>query len=552
MMVGFAQRVVLSSGWTRRAIACLAGACGALAMAPVDVFPALVIPMAVAVWLIDGCAYAESGGALSTRSVLASLRAAAVTGWWWGFGYGVAGLWWLGSAFLVEPDKFAWLLPFGVFGLPAYLALYAAFGFALARLCWTSGPARLLVLAVSLTVSEWLRGTLLTGFPWNEFGMALGGNLVLAQAASVIGVHGLTLLAILLAAAPATLVDDVVGSRLRRMLPTLAALGVLGLLAGFGVLRLGEADSGNVPGVKLRIMQPNIAADAEFSYANKDAILQHYLTLSDRATSPTTTGLADVTHLIWPESAFPFILSRDAIALATIGAALPPTTTLITGAARLEPGPTDASGHKTALYYNAIQVVADGGSVVDSYDKVHLVPFGEFLPLEPVLQAIGITHFVHVPGGFQAGAGRRLMTVPGLPPVAAIVCYEAIFSGEVVPDAPGTPASRPGLLLNVTNDSWFGHTAGPYQHLAQARLRAIEEGLPLVRAATTGISAIIDARGRTVAALPVGVEAVLDGSLPRALEATPFGRFGNAIPLGLLIAGGMGVAVLAALRRVKN
>ena len=515
-------------------------------MAPVDAFAALIIPLSLSVWLIDGCAEAESGGVLSGRSLARSLLAAADAGWWFGFGYFVAGLWWLGSAFLAEADRFAWALPLGVLGLPAYLALYTGLGFALARLLWTPGPVRILVLATGLTGAEWLRGMLLTGFPWNEFGMALGGNLVLGQAAGLIGLHGLTLLAIVMAAAPATLADGG-GRPSARFAPSLAAAVLLIALAGYGGFRLTRAAPEDVAGVRLRVVQPNTTIDSDFSYANKEQIVRHYLELSDRATSPETPGLSGVTHLIWPESAFPFIVSRDAEALSTIGAALTPGTMLVTGAARLERGPNDAHGRPLPLYYNAIQVIASGGSIVGSYDKVHLVPFGEFLPLERLLTTLGVTRFVDVPGGFQAGAGRRPLTVPGLPPVAAIVCYEAIFSGEVVPREVRTGPDRPGLLLNVTNDAWFGSTPGPAQHFAQARLRAIEEGLPLVRSASTGISAIVDPYGRVRAALPIGAENVIDGALPGALPPPLFARFGNMVPLCLLLISLVGALVLRGL-----
>ena len=520
-------------------------------MAPVNVFPALVIPMTAAVWLIDGSARAESGGILSGRALRASVASAASAGWWWGFGYFVAGLWWLGSAFLVEPDKFVWLMPLGVLGLPAYLAIFPALGFAVARLVWPNAPGRVLVLAACLAGAEWLRGTLLTGFPWNEFGMALGGNLVLGQAASLIGVHGLTLVAVLLGASPAALGDPrQPGALVQPWAPLATAAIALALLAGFGAWRLATPPPGDVAGVKLRIVQPNATIDQDFSYAHKDAILQHYLTLSDRATSPTRRGLSDVTHLIWPESPFPFVLSREPDALAAIGAALPEHATLITGAARLDGGPPDTTGHPTPLYFNAVQVLASGGTIVDSYDKVHLVPFGEFLPLGPVLRGLGLRNFVEIPGGFEAGRFRRLLHVPGLPPVAPIVCYEAIFSGEVVPSLDRSGGERPGLLLNVTNDSWFGFTAGPYQHLAHARLRSIEQGLPLVRAASTGISAVVDSYGRIVASLPLGAETVLDTTLPAALPPPVFARYGNLVPLSLgLLSLGLGLAGSRALRQ---
>jgi apolipoprotein N-acyltransferase len=519
----FAHATILSEGWRRRAIGFGAGALGALAMAPFNLLPAMAVSLSLAVWLIDGTASAQEGG----RGALAqSLRRAFADGWWWGFGYFVAGLWWIGEAFLVEPDKFAWALPLGVLGLPAGLALFPALGFALARALWSPRGVRVLALAAGLTASEWLRGVVLTGFPWNLPGMALGGHLVLAQAASAVGVYGLTLIAIAICAAPATLADP--GRRRIATAPIAWALAAFAALLGFGALRLAAEPPKPVAGVRLRIMQPDLPQDAKFRPENGAAILQRYLDLSDRATSPERMGVGDVTHLIWPESAFPFILARDAGALARIGASLKGSTQLVTGAAR-----AGGSGD----YYNAIQVVAPSGQILDSVDKVHLVPFGEYLPFERQLRALKITQFVHIPGGFTAGPRRRALNVPGLPPVAPLVCYEAIFPGEVLPD-PAAGGARPGVLLNVSNDAWFGRSVGPWQHFSQARLRAIEEGLPMVRAANSGVSAVIDPYGRVLASLGVGVADVIDAPLPQALPPTAFSRLGQtpALALGLMFA----------------
>jgi apolipoprotein N-acyltransferase len=529
--LALSQSVTLSHGWTRHAAAFFGGAVGALAMAPFNIFPALIITLTTAVWLLDGAAEADQAG---RHRLVGSIRVAAFDGWWLGFGYFVAGLWWLGDAFLVEADRFAWALPLGVLGLPALLALFTAFGFAVARLVWVPGPARILALALGLGVAEWLRGHLFTGFPWNLLGMALGGNLVLAQAASLVGVYGLTLVAVAVFAAPATLVDGTPGQRSRW--PIFAAGAALAALALFGALRLGfGADPGSVAGIKLRIMQPNLSQDAKFRPEYRDAVLDRYLTLSDRATSPQTMGLIDVTHLVWPESAFPFILGRDAQALSRIGSSLPPRTTLVTGAARTEsPGVGPAA--RNAPVYNSVQVVASGGTIIDSSDKAHLVPFGEYLPFSALLNGLGLRQFVSIPGGFEPGGRRKALNVPGLPLVAPLICYEAIFSAEVMPQiGPPGPEKRPGLLLNVTNDGWFGRYAGPHQHFAQARLRSIEEGLPLVRAANTGISAIVDAYGRVLSELPVGVDGVLDGNLPSRLEPTVFARCGNLPAFGIFM-----------------
>ena len=533
--MSFADPILLSWGWRRRAIAFFAGAAGALSLAPISFFPALFITMSISVWLIDGSVQAGKGSRFHGISFTQSARAAAIDGWFVGFGYFLAGLWWLGSAFLVEADKFAWAIPFAVAGLPAVLACFTAAGFALARLMWSTGAGRIFALAAGLGSVEWARGYVATGFPWNSFGMALGSHAILAQPAALIGLYGLTFLSIVIFAAPACLADMRRDGRRAFGMP-IFGLAVLGVIAAGGSLRLWSASSETVPGVKLRLMQPNLPQDAKFRSDNKDAILQHYLSLSDRATSPETMGVSDVTHLIWPESAFPFLLSRDAGTLARLGAFLSPSTLLITGAARAEE-PLRAQrlmGEMDLNYYNSVQVLNPSGEIIATYDKAHLVPFGEYVPFAYVLEQLGVRHLVHIPGGFEAASHRQLLDIAGLPLTSALVCYEAIFPGEAVPDH----AQRPGLLLNVTNDGWFGATFGPYQHFTQARLRAIEEGLPLVRVANTGISAVVDGYGRIWRELPLNVEGVIDSQLPRALPPTPFSNnalLGPLILLGLCL-----------------
>ncbi|WP_114944173.1 apolipoprotein N-acyltransferase [Microvirga calopogonii] len=519
-------RDALARGWRRWLTAFAAGAVGALAMPPFGILPALVLSLVPAVWLLDGTV--KDG-----PSRWAPFMSAALLGWFWGFGYFVAGLWWLGAAFLVEADQFAWAMPFGVLGLPALLAFFPAFGFALSRPFWLPDAWRIIALAFGLTISEWLRGHLFTGFPWNNPGMALGQNLWLMQSASLAGLYGLTFLSIAICAAPAVLLTGRTG-RARWTAPILAATLLLGL-AAFGAWRVPSEASALVEDVRLRIMQPNLPQDAKFNPRNRDAIMRRYLTLS---ASPGRDGKAAApTHIVWPESAFPFLLHRDPASLAQIAALLGPGSTLITGAARMDdPLPGEAVGK----FYNAIQVIDEKGTILGAYDKVHLVPFGEYVPkfLDALIRAAGLRQFVHIPGGFEPSEKRATLSIPGLPPVAATICYEAIFPGEIV--AEGT---RPNLILNVTNDAWFGQTPGPYQHFAQARLRAVEEGLPLVRAANTGISAVIDPFGRIIDNLPLGVEGVLDTSLPVAEPLTLYRRVGRfsltatlAICLILLIA----------------
>ena len=517
-MQALAHRVILAHGTARVLVILAAGAVGALAMPPVGFWPALALSLSVAVWIVDGCA----AGDRFRR--LAAIRRAAFAGWLWGFGYFVGGLWWIGAAFLVEADVFAWLMPFGILGLPAILALFPALGFGIARALWSPGPARILALALGLAASEWLRGHLFTGFPWNALGMALGQGAWLMQSASVFGQHGLTLLAVAILAAPATLGTGAT-PRGRWAVPALALLGVASL-AGLGALRLAGAEQAFVPGVNIRMMQPNLDQAAKFGGEEGGAILQRYLDLSARGASPERPGLEGITHLVWPESAFPFLLHREPVALSRIADALPAGAVLITGAARSERS-TDGG----IRYYNSIQVVGSDGGIAASYDKVHLVPFGEYVPafLDSGLRALGLRQFVTIPGGFTPGDHRGSLAVPGVGPVAASVCYEAIFPDEIMPAG----SARPAAIVNVTNDGWFGATAGPHQHFAQARLRAVERGLPLVRAANTGISAIVDPYGRVSALLSLGQEGSADGRLPVALSGTIFDRAGNSIFLAM-------------------
>jgi apolipoprotein N-acyltransferase len=508
--------IILAWGWKRAAIALVAGALSALAMAPFNAWPILFLTLPVAVWQIDGA------GAGRWRGV----PAAALTGWWFGLGYFVPGLYWIGYAFLVDASTFAWLLPFAILGLPAYLALFMALGFALARLFWTRDASRVIALAASLTMSEWLRGHALTGFPWNTLGYALSEPLALAQTASLIGLWGLTFIAVAVFASPAVLIDGTSRGRKPWVAPALALVLLLAMMT-FGAIRLSRQPTVMLANTRLRIMQPNLQQDAKFNYSAKAEVMKKYLTLSDRASGPQSTGVRDVNILIWPESAFPFFLTREAEAMAQIADLLPKGTVLVTGSVR---APDVPPGTRITRAYNSIYVIDHDGNVLSVYDKLHLVPFGEFLPLQDWMEKVGLEQLTRVQGGFIPGTRRRSMEVPNAPRMLPLICYEAIFPGHVV-----ERNDRPGWIVNLTNDGWFGISTGPYQHLQQARMRAIEQGLPLVRAANTGISAVIDPLGRIVARLGLGLEGVLDSGLPAAIPPTPYARAGD-IPAVIILA----------------
>ena len=516
--------IVLSWGWRRRLIAFAAGAVSALALAPFNAWPVLFLTFPTLVWLIDGAGVGRWGG----------VAAAAAIGWWFGFGYFLAGLYWIGYAFLVDAPTFGWLLPIAVIGLPAVLAVYTALGVALARLLWTRGAPRILALGAALTVAEWLRGHLFTGFPWNAFGYALTAPLALAQAAALCGIWGLTFIAVVVFSSPATLTDDRSETR-RPWLPLALGIVILAGLGGFGAWRLSRTPIRLVDGVHLRIMQPNLQQDVRFNYSAKQQVMNRYVALSSRAADPQSHGMGDTTQLIWPESPFPFFLTREADALAQIAHLLAPDSVLITGAIRL----ADPDNPAQSGVYNSIYVIDHTGSIAAVYDKVHLVPFGEYLPFEHILERLGLEELTEQRGGFLAGDRHRLIAVPGAPAALPLICYEAIFPAEIMP-----PGKRPGWIVNVTNDGWFGISTGPYQHFQQARVSAIELGLPLARAANTGISAVVDPLGRIINSLPLGAEGVLDAPLPQAISAPPFVRVGDTPAVVMCL-----IALIAVVRR---
>jgi apolipoprotein N-acyltransferase len=517
--------IVLAWGWRRWLIAFAAGALSAFAMAPFNAWPILLLTFPTLVWLIDGSGVGHFGG----------VTAAAAAGWWFGFGYFVAGLYWIGFAFLVDAPTFGWLLPFAVLGLPAMLAIFTALGVAIARVLWMRGALRILVLGVSLTATEWLRGHVFTGFPWNTFGYALTSPLALAQSASLVGIWGLTFIAIVVFASPAALADDRAETP-RPWLPLALSVALLVALGSYGLQRLHRMPTRLVDKVRVRIMQPNLQQDVRFNYAAKQDVMKRYLALSEKTAGANSPGLRDATILVWPESPFPFFLTREADALEQITQMLPPNTVLMTGAIRLAE-PIDPANPRA---YNSIYVIDHAGTIMSLYDKVHLVPFGEYLPFERFLEGLGLQELTKQRGGFLAGDRRRLIQIPGAPAALPLICYEIVFPGDVTPQG-----DRPGWIVNVTNDGWFGvRSSGPYQHFQQARVRAIEEGLPLVRAANTGISAVVDPLGRIINALPLGSEGAIDSPLPRAIRPPLYARVGDA-PAAIAVA----IAFIVVVRR---
>jgi apolipoprotein N-acyltransferase len=369
-----------------------------------------------------------------------------------------------------------------------------------------------------------LRGVLFTGFPWNLLGTVWAFGALPLQAAAWIGVHGLSLATVLLALAP-------LGGRRG----WLAGGAALVLFAGFGLLRLWPIEPEPHP-VALVLVQGNVAQETKWREETRWPIFRRYIELSHQGVRLAQQEAPESRVLVvWPETASPFLLASDAEAARLASQPLPPGGLLVAGTVRAQFG----EGRRLERVWNSMVALDAEGTVLDAVDKGHLVPFGEYMPLRGLLPV----RFVHSAVDFTAGPARRAVALPGLPSFTGLICYEVIFPGAVTPEL-----ERPGFLLNITNDAWFGISAGPWQHLAAARLRAVEEGLPLVRAAQTGISAVLDARGRWVAGMGLAETGVVVAPLPRAGAATPFARAGLAIPLALLAF----LCVLAGLGSVRG
>ncbi|MGH6895260.1 MAG: apolipoprotein N-acyltransferase [Geminicoccaceae bacterium] len=499
-----------------RTSALVLGALAALTLPPFHLYPLLL----AFAGLVDLLRRTERG------------HQALVLGWCFGFAHFLLGLYWIGIAFFTDAERF------GVFAVPAvlllcaYLACFPALAAWLTVLYrWQSPIASTLVLALAWTATEFARGLLFGGFPWNLIGYAFAPSAAISQLAALAGVHGLSLLAVTLGALPAAWLDR--SERPGWEPLAVAALALIAVWAG-GALRLLDAVAEPDAAVRLRLVQGNVAQHHKWQPEARARAFERHLSLS-------AEGAGAVTHVIWPESATPYPLEQEPVARQMIAEVVPPDGLLLTGGERY-----DLSSEPPRVW-NSLFVIDDTGTIRARYDKRDLVPFGEFLPLRDVLSRLGLDKLTHGSIDFRAGPGRQTIALPGLPPFSPLICYEAIFSGGVV-----DPGARPDWLLNITNDAWFGRSSGPYQHFAMARMRAIEEGLPLVRSANTGISAVVDPWGRIQAELGLGETGVLDAALPRPLPgATPFARTGPvivAVPAAMLALG----ALLLEVRRRRG
>ncbi|MBX3577224.1 MAG: apolipoprotein N-acyltransferase [Rhizobiaceae bacterium] len=515
-MERLAGKIILLWGWRRALAAFLAGVVLVLTQAPYDFFAAGFVAFSVLVWLLDGAT------ADRPRGLLRGLRPAFATGYWFGLGYFVAGLWWIGAAFLVDAESYAWALPIGVLGLPVYLSLFYGLAAALARLFWSDGIGRIAALAAAFGVAEWLRGFVLTGFPWNAVGYGVMPVPLLMQPVQAVGMTGMNVLAVFAFSLPALLAGR------RHLASGLAALLVLAFgQVGFGYYRMSAPEPAGRQ-LDVRILQTGEDQAEKWNAERRQEIFRSLL---EQTAAPSTDGKPRPMLILWPETTVPYLLTQDGGAVTALAEALTEGQTLIAGAVRVEGAQTDKP-----LYYNSAIAIDDRGEIVDAVDKVHLVPGGEYLPLESIFAMMGIEQIVAGPNNFEAGAARHPIPAAGVG-LVPFICYEVIFGEELYRDV------RSGdVLVNLTNDGWFGDTPGPYQHFRQAQVRAVENGMPLLRSANGGISAAVDSRGRIVDAFRLDAAGVLDATITVPNERIQ--AFGNPQINGLGLLGAFALLAL--------
>jgi apolipoprotein N-acyltransferase len=476
--------------WRRVGLAMLAGALFTAGHPPVHLPWALFLAMPGIVWLV-----ATAPGP----------RAAAWAGWGAGFGHFVTVFHWMGYPFLVDAEKFAWLMPLPVLIFPAFLALFWSAALWAARRFWPGGlVSGALLVAALLTAVEIARSFALTGYPW-----ALPGYVWLdlppMQAAAWVGPFGMTLLTLAVTGVPAVALAQ------RRWAALALSLAAGVAIWAAGAARLNEPTAYAPDAPVVRVVQPNAPQHLKFEpgYAQEF----YARTLAAMAATPDPElGPPDL--VVWPETAVHFLLDENPAEAERIARAAGGATVVLGVIRRERAEPRD-------LWYNSLAVVLPDGTLGPRYDKHHLVPFGEYMPFWSVAQYLPLPQFTAGPG-YTAGPGPDTLSLPGLPSFSPLICYEAIFPWEVIADG-----ARPDWMLQLTNDAWFGPWAGPQQHYAQARIRAIEQGLPLVRAANTGISAVVDSHGREIMSLPLGVYGEIDFKLPAPLPATIYSRTGD-------------------------
>ncbi len=460
---------------------------------PYNMAPLVFLIMPILVWAIDRAPTA---------------RSAFIRGWFFGFGLFIKGMSWVGHSFTMQDEVSLWLAPVAVVSLAAVLALFKALLFVFVKQVATPGVMRIVTFATAWLAVEMLQGTVFTGLPWLLLGSMWADWTAMAQGAALVGVYGLSLATAFIAAAPALFLENK-STVATRWLPV-AAMGLLIVWAGFGIGRLQITEVTTFPNFKMRLVQAQIDQRSKWlSYRLEDHFREHLILTRQGSKSGKAE---DIDLVIWPETAIPENLSsRTSLMRYRIAQLLEPEAHIITGAPRIA-----AKEDGTRGVYNSLYAVDTDAEITAGYDKFHLVPFGEYLPLEGLLKQVGLSQLTGGGTGFSEGPGPRTLDIEGVPSFSPLICYEVVF-----PDKVSDWQDRPKWLLNITNDAWFGLTDGPYQHLALARMRAVEEGMAMVRVAGSGITAVIDPLGRDIAILPLDTKGIIDSALPMPVNDLP-------------------------------
>ena len=489
------------NGVRRYIVACVLGLLATATLPPLHILPLAFVAFSGLFLLIHS---AKTG------------KQAFWTGWWFGLGHFVSGLYWFAFALLTDAEKFGWMIPFAVFGISGILALYVALvGWISIKIPMRHTVSKLFVFSVLWVAIEWARAYLFTGFPWNLIGYAWAISDEIIQLGSVVGIYGLSLLYMTVALAPVLFID-IARSRIRYSLSGIILLLLPVIAWSGGTMRLAQAEHNVVEGVTLRIVQANIEQHHKWKPELRAAHLQKYMKLTQQ------DGLEDVTHVIWPEAALPYMVDGAPWLLTLLRNMAPATGSLITGGVR-----TDFNNTNDYHVWNSLYSISRKNGIESFYDKFHLVPFGEYIPFRSILPVDKITHGSK---DFSSGSGPQILTMPHLPPFLPLICYEVIFPQHLM------NSEGASWILNITNDAWFGNSSGPYQHFTMARMRAIEQGIPLVRAANTGISAIINSYGITEKKLGLLQTGIMDTSLPSAISnRSTYSRYGNLFLLVIII-----------------
>lgn len=453
-------------------------------------------------------------------------------GWWFGWGHFIAGLYWIGVAFTIDANAHAALIPVPTLILPACLALFFGLATVLTRILGVNGLIKILAFASIWTLLEYIRGILFSGFPWNLLGYAWGDILPIMQSVAFIGIYGLTFLTVLISALPSLLAEREI-PRSRKNIYILGDCLLLLAVFGAGFIRLQTPPQGPIANSAVRIVQPNNDQQDKWKSETRFTHVLRLKKFSEQGGNPHRL-------LIWPETAVPFFMTTDDPIRGYLQQLVPKGGAIITGAPRKDPN--------ARRYWNSVQALDENGAILGIYDKRHLLPYGEYLPLRPFLKASGISALIPALDAmsdfsFPDPGAKNVMSILDLPPFRTLICYEVTFPWEV------RDTDHFEWILNVTNDAWFGNTSGPYQHFTISKTRAIEQGVSLIRSANKGVSAIVDGYGRVQQQLMPTQEGVLDGNIPSALEnRTPYSRFGERIPLMICVIS----LVPALIRRFKH